>query len=44
MAKAPCEHIHEFAQLNKTGIALLKIAMDKLNLSARIYDRILKVS
>jgi magnesium chelatase family protein len=30
--------------LNTTGSALLRIAMEKLNLSARAFDRILKVS
>ncbi len=43
-AQMNTNHIHEFAQLNETGSTLLKNAMDKLNLSARAYDRILKVS
>jgi magnesium chelatase family protein len=30
--------------INATGQNLLKTAMDRLNLSARAYDRILKVS
>jgi magnesium chelatase family protein len=30
--------------IEKTGSLLLKTAMEKLNLSARAYDRILKVS
>ncbi len=34
----------EFATLKEEGQALLKIAMQKMNLSARAYDRILKVA
>ena len=36
--------LHKFCQINQTGEQLLKTAMEKLNLSARAYDRILKVS
>jgi len=36
--------IREYCELNNAGIALLKTAMEKLGLSARAYDRILKVS
>ncbi|MBU1099955.1 MAG: YifB family Mg chelatase-like AAA ATPase [Bacteroidetes bacterium] len=36
--------VRRFCQLNKTCTELLKMAMTKLNLSARAYDRILKVS
>ena len=43
-AQMNTNHLREFAQLNKTGTLLLKSAMNKLNLSARAYDRILKVS
>ncbi len=50
-----CKHIHynaqmnvkrikEFCQLSAESKTLLKKAMEKLNLSARAYDRILKVS
>lgn len=36
--------IREFCALNEAGTAILKTAMERLNLSARAYDRILKVS
>lgn len=36
--------VREVCQLNKAGTALLKTAMEKLQLSARAYDRILKVA
>lgn len=36
--------LKEICAISKPGQALLKAAMDKLNLSARAYDRILKVS
>lgn len=36
--------ISEFCQISDTGQKLLKIAMEKLTLSARAYDRILKVA
>jgi len=36
--------IREFCRLDETSLQLLKTAMEKLNLSARAYDRILKVS
>ena len=36
--------IREYCQLNDTSLQLLKTAMERLNLSARAYDRILKVS
>ncbi len=38
------KQILEFCQINEDGKELLKKAMDKLGLSARAYDRILKVS
>lgn len=36
--------LKQVCQINNTGQTLLKTAMDRLNLSARAYDRILKVS
>ncbi len=36
--------LHQYAVPNEAGLQLLKKAMTKLNLSARAYDRILKVS
>ncbi|MBK8502283.1 MAG: YifB family Mg chelatase-like AAA ATPase [Saprospiraceae bacterium] len=36
--------VHEICQINQAGKVLLKTAMEKLQLSARAYDRILKVS
>lgn len=36
--------IRKYCQLDEGGQILLKVAMEKLNLSARAYDRILKVA
>ena len=36
--------IHQFAEPNEEGINLLRMAMEKLSLSARAYNRILKVA
>jgi len=36
--------LHAFCDLNEASAALLKTAMQKLNLSARAYDRIIKVA
>ena len=36
--------IREYCQLDATSLQLLKTAMERLNLSARAYDRILKVA
>lgn len=36
--------IREFCALDETSLQLLKTAMERLNLSARAYDRILKVA
>ena len=36
--------LHQYAQPDATGLNLLRNAMNRLNLSARAYDRILKVA
>jgi magnesium chelatase family protein len=36
--------LKEICVISQAGANLLKVAMEKLNLSARAYDRILKVS
>src|SRR3972149_4185212 len=38
------KEINEFCGIDEAGVELLKMAMSKLGLSARAYDRILKVS
>jgi magnesium chelatase family protein len=43
-AQMSVKHIRKFCNLSDESLALLKTAMEKLNLSARAYDRILKVS
>lgn len=43
-AQMQVKHIREFCQLSTESKELLKTAMEKLNLSARAYDRILKVA
>jgi magnesium chelatase family protein len=43
-AHMPSRMVREVCQLNQAGITLLKKAMEKLQLSARAYDRILKVA
>ena len=40
----PGKMVREVCRLDTTGTAILKKAMDKLQLSARAYDRILKVA
>lgn len=40
----PGNMVREICQIDPAGIALLKTAMKKLQLSARAYDRILKVA
>ena len=43
-AQIPSRVLRQVCRLSETGTMLLKTAMDKLGLSARAYDRILKVS
>ncbi|MBO7572620.1 MAG: YifB family Mg chelatase-like AAA ATPase [Bacteroidales bacterium] len=43
-AQMSSKQIREFCKLDSTCISLLKTAMDKLHLSARAYDRIVKVA
>ena len=43
-AQMPSRMVREVCQLNKAGVTLLKTAMERLQLSARAYDRILKVA
>lgn len=43
-AQMSTKHIREFCALDETSKELLKNAMERLNLSARAYDRILKVA
>lgn len=43
-AQMTSRQLAAYAQPDNTGLALLKNAMNRLNLSARAYDRILKVS
>ena len=43
-AQMPSRMVREWCQIDAAGHQLLKAAMEKLQLSARAYDRILKVS
>jgi len=43
-AQMNVKHIRKYCNLNEDSKTLLKNAMERLNLSARAYDRILKVS
>ncbi len=43
-AQMPSRMVRDLCQIDKTGQLLLKTAMTKLQLSARAYDRILKVA
>lgn len=43
-AQISSKMLQEYCVINQAGDALLKKAMERLNLSARAYDRILKVS
>lgn len=43
-AQMGVKQIRKFCKLDEASLALLKTAMERLNLSARAYDRILKVA
>lgn len=43
-AQMNTKQIREYCELDEVSLQLLKTAMERLNLSARAYDRILKVS
>ncbi|MDR0715028.1 MAG: YifB family Mg chelatase-like AAA ATPase [Bacteroidales bacterium] len=43
-AQMDSKHLHKYAVPDNAGLALLKNAMQRLTLSARAYDRILKLS
>jgi magnesium chelatase family protein len=43
-AQMSSKQIREYCKLDEASLLLLKTAMERLNLSARAYDRILKVS
>lgn len=43
-AQMSTKYVHELCTLDESGKKLLKNAMERLNLSARAYDRILKVA
>lgn len=43
-SRIPPAFLEEFCQISESGAKLFRIAFDKLGLSARAYDRILKVS
>lgn len=43
-AQIPSKKLHSICHINEEGQALLKDAMDRINLSARAYNRILKVA
>ncbi|MDH6354304.1 magnesium chelatase family protein [Dysgonomonas sp. PH5-45] len=43
-AQMTSKHLQEYASPDEAGLKLLKTAMNRFNLSARAYDRILKVA
>jgi magnesium chelatase family protein len=43
-AQIPSKRLHSMCHINEEGQALLKDAMERINLSARAYNRILKVA
>ena len=36
--------IHQYAEPNQDGVEMLRVAMERMSLSARAYSRILKVA
>ena len=43
-ARMATRHLKQYCKLNQDSQELIRVAMNELNLSARAYDRILKVS
>lgn len=43
-ARIPSSILHEICKMDDSALSLLKMAFDKMSLSARAYDRVLKVS
>ena len=43
-AMMPAQMVKEICTIQESGITMLRTAMERLGLSARAYDRILKVS
>jgi magnesium chelatase family protein len=43
-ARMTTRHLKQYCKLNQDSQELIRVAMSELNLSARAYDRILKVS
>ena len=43
-ARIPSSILHEICKMDDSALSLLKMAFDKMSLSARAYDRVLKVA